>query len=174
MRRIIALSIIISTVFLVSCENMSNNNNVNGVSMDDINILEKELFNSKTKTIDSKKAKQLSQYYVEYADMHPNDSVSPDFLYKAADISMNLNDPVTTIRLFKRIISTYPSYKNLPTITFLTGYVYENQLKDLINSKKYYLQLLDKYPNSDFADDAEISLKNLGKSPEEMIMEFEK
>jgi len=34
-------------------------------------------------------------------------------------------------------------------------------------------EFLEKYPDSDFADDARISLQNLGKSPEELIKELE-
>ncbi len=50
----------------------------------------------------------------------------------------------------------------------------KTSLRDLDECKKYYEEFLEKYPESDFADDAEMSLKNLGKTPEELIMEFEK
>ncbi len=56
---------------------------------------------------------------------------------------------------------------------FLKGYVYENDLRDLETAKKIYEEFLVKYPDDEFADDAEISIKNLGKSPEELIKEFE-
>jgi TolA-binding protein len=56
---------------------------------------------------------------------------------------------------------------------FLKAFVYEDQLHDLNKAKKYYEEFLEKYPDSDFADDARISLQNLGKSPEELIKEFE-
>jgi TolA-binding protein len=36
-----------------------------------------------------------------------------------------------------------------------------------------YEAFLKKYPNDDFADDAQFLLKNLGKSPEEIIKGFE-
>lgn len=56
----------------------------------------------------------------------------------------------------------------------MIGFVYENDLNDLENAKQTYEAFLQKYPNDpDFADDAQMALKNLGKSPEELIKEFE-
>lgn len=46
-------------------------------------------------------------------------------------------------------------------------------MADYKNAEKYYKLFLEKYPNNDFTDDAEISLKNLGKTPEQLIEEFE-
>jgi len=173
MIRILAISLIISTLLFVSCESNQNTSKDNDVTIEKIKELEKELFNSGITTIDTKKARKLCALYIDYAELHPNDSISPELLYKAADINMNVNDPKSTIALFNKIRSTYPKYKNIPTILFLTGYVYENQLHDYKNAKKYYTELLDKYPKNEFADDAVISINNLGKSPEEMIEEFE-
>ena len=172
MIKILTIALIISTLLFQSCENNQNTSTDTNVTIEKINELEKELFNSGINTIDTKKARELCGLYMDYADLYPNDSISPELLYKAADINMNVNDPKSTIVLFNKIRSTYPNYKNVPTILFLTGYVYENQLHDFENAKKYYLELLDIYPNNEFADDAVISINNLGKTPEEMIEGF--
>ena len=51
--------------------------------------------------------------------------------------------------------------------------MYENNLGDLNAAKSIYEQFLEKYPDDEFADDAAVSIKNLGKTPEELIKEFE-
>jgi outer membrane protein assembly factor BamD (BamD/ComL family) len=56
---------------------------------------------------------------------------------------------------------------------FFKGYVYENLIRNLDKAKEIYLQFIEKYPESDFADDAQMALQNLGKTPEQMIKEFE-
>ncbi len=174
MLKFVSLSIIISVLMLSSCTNTEKKAHENkSVTILDINALEAELFDAKITVPDTTKAKKLSELYIIYADKHPNDSVAPEFLYKAADISMNYGKPKLTIGIFKKLLTSYPDYKNTPTVTFLMGYVYENQLKDYINARKYYTEFIEKYPDSDFADDAKISLENLGKSPEELIKEFE-
>jgi len=43
----------------------------------------------------------------------------------------------------------------------------------LAKAEEIYKKFLELYPDNDFADDAEISLKYLGKSPEELIEIFQ-
>jgi tetratricopeptide (TPR) repeat protein len=56
---------------------------------------------------------------------------------------------------------------------FLKGYVYENNLGRLDKAKEIYETFIELYPNNEFADDAEVSLRFLGKSPEELIEIFQ-
>lgn len=168
----ISIVLLISTILFISCNNTNNSNNT--VTLDQISSLENELFSSESSmSPDMSKAKHLAELYIEFAKLYPKDQLSPEFLYKASDIYMNMNYPRRAIVLYDDILTKYPNYKNIPTIMFLKGFVYDDQLKDYDNARIYYQIFLDKYPESDFADDAIISLNNLGKSPEEMIKEFE-
>jgi len=175
MLRILSISLLITVVVFSSCNNDNTKTTEKSeVTLSQIKGLEAQLFDASITKPDVKKALELGKMYVEYAELHPTDSIAPDLLYKAADISMNVGNPKLSVAIFKRIATQYPNYRNLPTVIFLTGYVYENQLNDYEKAKTFYEIIIEKYPESDFADDAEISLKNLGKSPEEMIKEFEK
>jgi outer membrane protein assembly factor BamD (BamD/ComL family) len=169
----IIIVLLVSSFLLQSCNNNSDDSEAI-VNIEDINNLEEELFGEMTTTPDMKKAKQLVRSYIIYADQNQDDSLAPELLFKASDISMNISDANATIAIFNRIINNYPNYKNIPTVMFLKGFVYEDQLNDYTNARKYYMEFLDKYPESDFADDALVSINNLGKSPEELIKEFEK
>jgi len=171
----IAITLIFSSMLLFSCVTNESKTEVveETISISDINKLEAELFNVNNATPDMAKAKKLAELYIEYAELYPNDTNSPEFLFKASDISMNVHSPRLTISLFDKILTTYPNYENVPTIMFLKGFVYEDQLNDYVNAEKYYTEFLDKFPDSDFADDAIVSLNNLGKSPEQLIKEFE-
>ena len=166
--RILVIGIMISCLAIISC-----NNEPKQVTMSDIKELEDELFNSSMSIPNPEKAQTLVNMYIDYANNNPQDTISPNLLFKAADISMNFRAPVKSIALFNRIINEYPDYKNVHTAMFLKGFVYEDQLKDFSNARKSYMEFLDRYPNSDFADDARVSLQHLGKSPEELIKEFE-
>ena len=68
-----------------------------------------------------------------------------------------------------------PQHPKAPTALFMMGFIYENDLGDLNKAKETYQTFLNRYPNDpDYADDAQNALKFLGKSPEEIIREFEK
>jgi TolA-binding protein len=137
-----------------------------------IKKMEKELYAGQNK-FDRSKASQLIDKYADYATKFPDDTASPNYLYKASDLSMNMRQPVETIDLFNRILTQYPDYEKAPTVLFLKAFVYEDQMNDMDRAKKYYELFLEKYPDNEFADDARVSLKNLGKTPEQLIKEFE-
>ena len=163
--------ILISLSFaLTSCKLNTDNNKVTEKS---ISTLEAELFSGDITKPNVEKAKQLVSMYIEFANQYPKDSISAEFLFKAADISMNFGAAKKTIGIFNRIINEYPAYKNISTEYFLKGFVYEDQLRDYQMAKKCNMEFIEKYPNSVFTDDALISLQNLGKSPDELIKEFE-
>lgn len=161
-------------LIVVACDGPPKEKKVDAASLTD-SILKQEakVYDTNQNRLQKQDAVLLVDLYEKYADTYPDDSMSADYLFRAADISMNLKKPKQTIALFDRILSTYPDYEKAAAVLFLKAFVYEDQLQDYDNAKKYYELFISKFPESDFADDAEVSLKNLGKSPEELILEFE-
>ena len=137
-----------------------------------ISEMEKQLFEDKAGVIDKKEAANIIQYYVKFADTYPEDEKSGEYLFKAADISINVFHSQNTVKLFDRVINEYPNYEKAPQALFLKAFTYENYLNKLELAKKNYQLFLSKYPNHSFANDAQVSLNNLGKSPEEIIKAF--
>ncbi len=138
-----------------------------------INDLEKNLFSEKNIIINKINAEELINAYIEFAEKFPGDSNSAKYLFNAADISMNILESDKAISIYNKIINDYPNFKKAPECLFLKGFVYENNLNDLKKAKTIYLEFIEKYPDNDFADDAKISIENLGKTPEQLILEFE-
>jgi len=159
-------------IFGFSCAGPQKEVNKTGL-IDSINAMEDKLYNSQDVQVSKEDALNLITLYQEYATEYPEDSLAPVYLFRASDLSMNLQRPKETIVLFDELLENYPDYEKTPSVLFLKAFVYEDQLRDLHNAKKNYEAFLEKYPDNDFADDAEMSLKNLGKTPEELIKEFE-
>lgn len=159
--------VIIGSLIMVSCGSPEKD------LQSEIKNLEDSLFADPTKMIDKKMAQRLITKYIEFADVNPADPEAAGTLFKAGDMAMNLNMPQQAIQVFDRIMDTYPDFEKTPQCLFLKGYVYENDYKDLDKAKLIYEDFLMRYPDDEFADDAAISIQNLGKSPEELIKEFE-
>ncbi len=136
-----------------------------------IQILEQKLRSDQT--INHQQGAEMVTAYLDFFNNYPDDAYASDYLYKAADISMNLNESATAIDLFKRVIEFYPKHKKADFALFLQGFIYENQLKDMVHAKEIYTQVILQYPNTKIADDSKASINNLGKSDEELIREFE-
>lgn len=140
-----------------------------------IKSLEKQIGSEKF-TLDEKGiqlANELVKEYLDYANKYKNSPEAPDYMYSAADLSLNIGKSKEALDLYNQIIYKYPDYAKAPECLFLEGYIYENYFNEYGKAKEIYESFLQKYPNHDFADDARISIENMGKSPEELIKSFE-
>lgn len=129
------------------------------------------------KVTDKEKAAVFIKTSEELAAMvqttNPDKYVS--LLIKAAGLAKTIEDPKKAIELYAKVSNGLPRHPKAPTALFMEGFVYENDLDDLKKAKEIYESFLERYPNDpDFADDAQNSLKMLGKTPEEIVREFEK
>ena len=142
-------------------------------SAGDITAMEKRLFTQAEQGITKEAIDSLMAKYEDFVKRFPKDSLAPVYLFKAGGIAMNSGDGGKAIALFDQLIKDYPNHEKAPLGMFFKGYTQENLLKNLDLAKETYLLFIEKYPGHEFADDAQSSIDNLGKSPEQMIREFE-
>jgi outer membrane protein assembly factor BamD (BamD/ComL family) len=112
--------------------------------------------------------------YADYAKSFPDDPKTPDYLFKAGEISSSMKQSTQAIEYFNRVYINFPKYDKAPYCLFLQGFIYESQLNDTAKARKIYTEVIEKYPNEHIAEDAKASIDNMGKTPEELIKEFEK
>ena len=160
------ITFVATILFLASCQS----SRTKAVKL--VQTMEDSVFGS-TGAIDRVKVGELIDLYINFADKFSKDSLAPVYLFKAADMAMNTGRSLEAIQLYERILDNYSEYSKAPEALFLMGYVYENNLGELAKAEEIYKKFLELYPDNDFADDAEISLKYLGKSPEELIEIFQ-
>ena len=137
-----------------------------------INELEKQAFSTEG-AINPEVASDLVTAYYDFANANPDDAMSPEYLFKAVDVSMNLNEPQRTIYMIDKLLKEYPDYPRTQAALFVKAFIYETRYNDLTMAKKLYEQYLEMYPEGEFADDCRSSIDNLGLSPEELIKKFE-
>ena len=128
---------------------------------------------SATTAIDSTKAKQLVNLYIAYADEFKTDSLAPIYLFRAADVSMNIRKPEQAIGLLDRIRAEYPQFDKTADCLFLKAFIYENLINDLKKADEAYKEFLSKYPNHELASSAKAAIDNLGIPAEDLIRKFE-
>jgi outer membrane protein assembly factor BamD (BamD/ComL family) len=135
--------------------------------------LEKSLYSPQSSGLDKVKADSLLIQYTSFIKHFPDDTMSVKYLFNAANLCMNMSEGSKAIDFFNQFIQKYPDNPRVGTCMFFKAYIYENQLKDLEKAKEMYLQFIEKFPDSDFSKDARMAIKNLGKSPDEIVREFE-
>jgi TolA-binding protein len=119
-----------------------------------------------------KAIEELKGAYLDFSARYPNDELSPEFLFKAAQRCNAVAQHEEALKLFQQIIEKYPANKLCEEALFLQGYVYENSLHNEAKAREVYTSFLDKYPKSELAEDAKLAIRNLGKSPEEIVNSF--
>lgn len=119
---------------------------------------------------------KLKDAYLDFANKYPDDINAPEFLFKAgqrmsvlASENNNAEYHKESIAIFEKICKTYPENHFAEEAMFLSAYVYENSLKDTDKARMRYESFIDKYPNSELKEDAELAIKNLGIDPAEVI-----
>ena len=138
-----------------------------------IQSLEKRLFAPESVSFDKIKADSLITLYENFIKKNPKDSLVPEYLFKAANVAMNMDDGNKAIGLFDQYLKNYPEQQKAPMCVFFKGFIYENVLHDYDKAREVYLFFIEKYPTNDFTKDARMALKNLGKTPEMLVREFE-
>ncbi len=114
--------------------------------------------------------------FTDYAYYCGNDSLSPIFLIKTAQIATSLNNiPQAKIALDK-CIADYPKFKSVSAAIFLLAQLYDEQnyLNNEEEARRLYQEIIDKYPNSAEASSAKGALKFIGKTDKEMIDQLKK
>ena len=128
---------------------------------------------STDKAIDPVVASDLVSAYCDFAYANPDDAMTPEYLFKAVDVSMNLNEPQRTIYIIDKLVKEYPDYPRTQAALFIKAFIFETRYNNLDMAKKLYEQYLEMYPDGEFAESCRASIENLGLTPEELVKKFE-
>lgn len=140
--------------------------------LDQISKMESEM--KVSQVVDTNKVTELLSAYQNFASKYNEDTLAPEYLYKAAGLAVGFNRGTQAVELYEKIQKTYPKYIKIPECYFMEAFAYENTIGNIAKASEYYNIFLAKYPEHELADDAQSALHFLGKSPEEMVREFEK
>jgi outer membrane protein assembly factor BamD (BamD/ComL family) len=158
----------ILSMFVISCGNNKDE------AVKKITELEKKLLDPNGNPINEVSAYNLQVEYDDFAMKFAEEPEAPEYLFKAANISINLGWGESAVKILNKFLEKFPEHTRAPEAMFFLGFVYDNQINDDAKAGDYYQQFLKKYPSHTFAKDAEASIKNLGKTDEELMREFEK
>lgn len=164
MKKFIVYFVLVFVLVLVGC----NSND----PAKRIEKLEKQVL-STDKAIDPVVASDLVSAYCDFADANSDDAMAPEYLFKAMDVSMNLNEPQRTIYIIDKLVKEYPDYPRTQAALFVKAFIFETKFANLDMAKKLYEQYLEMYPDGEFAESCRASIENLGLTPEELVKKFE-
>ena len=140
-----------------------------------IRLNEQKLYNDTTKMMNPAIAEEELTAYTKYAASYPEDTASPAYLFKAADLAHALRKSREAIRLYREFMNQYPQHPKAASSLFLQAFVYDAEIQQKDSAKILYREFLQKYPTHQLAPSAKASLDQIemGLSDEELIRMFE-
>ncbi|MBC7383432.1 MAG: tetratricopeptide repeat protein [Bacteroidia bacterium] len=112
---------------------------------------------------------QLKTAYLDFTKNYPDDEHTPEFMFRAAQRCIVLQQPSEAVILLGTIGEKYSKSPFTEDALFLEAYTYENNLNDTLHARAYYVSFLKKYPKGELAEDARLAIDNLGRSPEDIV-----
>ena len=93
--------------------------------------------------------------YQYFAADFPNDTLSPKYLFKAAQLYEGvLRDFPNAAELYGKVYETYPKFRNRPMMLFHQGNAYA-EMQDTARAALKLKEFIRTYPDHSFADDAQ-------------------
>jgi peptidyl-prolyl cis-trans isomerase C len=102
----------------------------------------------------------------------PDETVSADSLMTMAQELME-RSPEQAVRYFELFLERYPEDERAYQAQFLVGFTYSEYMQDYDAAEEAFQAVLDSYPDSDMADDAEFMLENMQTPADQLIPEEE-
>jgi len=162
--------LILSVLALFSCGSRVNNSHNDLVSS--IDSLNKNIL-SGDKSLNVVVANDLISKFDTFVKLFPEDTLSPIYLFRMAEIYLSLERGKDAILNFEKFEKNYPSHQKFPYSIFMQAYTYDNIMKNIPKAKETYEKFIKMFPKHDLTDDAEACISYLGKSDEDLIKLFE-
>jgi len=160
-------------VFINGCSDDSVAESENSCESIKMKVAELESQAGRTDDFDLQLASELMRTYANFSNSCQGDSLVPEYLMRRADLLRGTGQIHESIRLFESIHDGYPTYENKVLCAFLAAYLFETELSDFEMAGKLYNKIIELYPDSREAELSKMSLKYLGKSPEELVLKFQ-
>lgn len=116
---------------------------------------------------------RMIEAYIAYSERFNNRENADEYLFRAARMASEVGMTAESIKYFDRLYNEFDRYEDRPLALFMKAFVLENHANNLDEARIHYEKFLQEYPTHEMADDARISIQNLGKSAEDIIREFE-
>lgn len=126
-----------------------------------------------TTRLDAAQADEYIRASHLFALLRPTDSLSAPYLFKAAEIAAAIGQPTRAIDLYNWIARQFPDHPRAGTSLFMQAFLLDEDLKNLEAARRAYTHFLERYPQHELADDAQLLLDNLGKSDADILRELE-
>lgn len=120
-----------------------------------------------SKTYIPQQAMSAMRLYIEYANKYPDDTLTPEYLFRASDIAQGTGNYEDATQYLEKIIDHYTGYNKYPDAVFAAALIYDQYLEKVGHgadrARELYGFLIEKYPTTNYAEQAKVLVDFVGK-----------
>jgi|GEM_PF-1352270 len=183
MKKLIFLGVTAALLGAASCGN--NNNTANDQKVKDSleraagrdvyvkAVTDAEAAIKGSKQFDGKLALAGIKAYSDFIALYPKDSLTPEYLLRAADLSRGTGNYQQAAIYLEQIMENHKGYPRYADACLMAALNYDDHLEHTKDGTErariIYQYLIDKYPNTTYAENAKVLIQYLGKPDSLMI-----
>lgn len=122
-------------------------------------------------TLDPTLAMASIKAYNDYANAYPQDTLAPEYLFRASDLAQGTHNYKQATIFLEKIITAYPNYRRYPDACFVAAFIYDSYLEKQggeDRAKELYQFIIQKnYPG--YAEQAKTLIQYIGVSDSAML-----
>lgn len=132
------------------------------------------LFSDTTGVVNPEAGTTMIEMYLAYVDSNLSDTArSAEYLFKAAEVSMGIEEYWKSMQLFNRMKQTYPDHELAPEALFYQGFIFENYVGLPDYAGKTYGEYLINYPDGARAEDIRNTLATMDRPMKDVVRDWE-
>lgn len=140
---------------------------------------EEDLYRTALEDIKNGNTQSAIENLEKIVNENPYSETAPDAYFTLASLYQSEEgDSIHKIENYKKaleyyqeLIEKFPNHAKAPEAIFMAGFICAEYLKDYQQASHYYKKFLKAYPEHELATSVKAELDNLGKSPEEILLE---
>jgi TolA-binding protein len=122
---------------------------------------------------DQKLAVATIKAYNDFTVMFPNDSLTPEYLFRAADLAQGTHNYQQAAVYLETIIEKHKGYPKYVDACFVAAYVYDSYLENVNHgddrARQLYNFVITNYPNTSYAEQSKVLVNYVGK-PDSVLL----
>ncbi len=79
------------------------------------------------------------------------------------EIAQEESDPYERIQYYRDLVNYYPDHKYAPQALFMIGFVYMEEVQNLVEGRRTFDELIRKYPDSEVIESAKWMIENMNR-----------
>jgi len=124
---------------------------------------------SRRAATDSASVGEAMELLGSFLDHYPQHDKAPEALKMLAMLVQQTGDLPGAIAHYERLLSSYPKSEWADEAQFMIGFIYEDHLRDFERARIAYQRVVDQYPGTELAANAERLLPHVGQPAEEWV-----